>query len=62
MPRSGEQASQRETGRLRSRPSHIPDSLAAIVRKAMSLDRAARYATVAEFWKAHDAWRAGQVK
>ena len=47
-PRSGEQASQRETGRLRSRPSHIPDSLAAIVRKAMSLDRAAREAAVAK--------------
>ena len=59
MPRSGEQASQRETGRLRSRPSHIPDSLAAIVRKAMSLDRAARYASVADLQRDIGAYQGG---
>ena len=57
-PRSGEQASLRDAGRLGSRPS-IPDSLAAVVRKAMSLDRAARYASVADLQRDIGAYQGG---
>ena len=45
--RTSEGRRSREAGRLGSRPSqHIPDSLAAVVRKAMTLDREARYPRV----------------
>ena len=37
----------------------IPDSLAAVVRKAMALDRAARYATVAGFQRDLEAYQTG---